>query len=303
MASAAFRIASRSSPLAVAQAKEIGARLQILAPDLKVEFLTFKTKGDKFLNASLAEVGGKGLFVREIEEALLDETADLAVHSLKDVPREQPERLELVAFPAAEDPRDVLIGEAFETLKRQARVGTASLRRRVQLLHHRPDLTIEPLRGNVGTRLEKQKTLNLDAIVLAAAGLQRLRLAVKGAHALATEIMIPAPGQGVLALEMRRDDHDCRALVNALNDAPTVLRVRAERAFLKTMQADCQVPLAGHAEIQGRMLFMRTMVASLDGQRYLYAESKGENPEALGEYLAQSLLDQGAGDLLKALRL
>ncbi len=301
-----LKIATRQSPLALWQAEHIRARLQELHPDLTVELVKFVTQGDKILDTPLAKIGGKGLFVKELEAALLDGRADLAVHSMKDVPMALPEGLTLAVICEREDPLDAFVSNQFEKfadLPQGARVGTSSLRRKSQILKQRPDLQIIDLRGNVGTRLGKLDDGQYDAIILASAGLKRLGLENRIRHTIEPNVSLPAVGQGALGLECRADDQDVLALIQALLHIETDVCVRAERAFNAYLEGGCQVPIAGYATLQDGKIHIEGRVGSPDGQTLLRAEMTDEahNAQQLGENLARNLLEQGAGDLLKAL--
>ena len=300
-----LKIATRQSPLALRQAEHIRARLEALHADLKVELVTFVTQGDKILDTPLAKIGGKGLFVKELEEALLDGRADLAVHSMKDVPMALPEGLTLAVICEREDPLDAFVSNtynSFAELPHGAKVGTSSLRRKCQILKQRPDLEIIDLRGNVGTRLSKLDAGLYDAIILASAGLKRLGLADRIRHTLQLEISLPAVGQGALGLECRATDQAVLDLILPLLHDETDICVRAERAFNAYLEGGCQVPIAGYASLNQGQLHIEGRVGSVDGATLLKVELKGtpEQAEQLGETLAQKLLEQGAGDLLKA---
>jgi hydroxymethylbilane synthase len=273
-------------------------------PGLDVTLQRIKTSGDKMLDVSLAKIGGKGLFVKEIEDALLAGDIDLAVHSLKDVPTVLPEALEIVCVPAREDPRDALVSRGdrgFDALPAGARIGTSSLRRQAQLLHRRADLRIELLRGNVETRLRKLREGAYDAIVLAAAGLQRLGWSDQVTEYLSFDVCLPAIGQGALGLEGRRDDAFIKKLVSGLEDVQTRISVSAERALLDRLQGGCQVPIAAHATGQDGGLQLEGLVASLDGRRIVRDRVHGPAADArrLGVQLAERLLAQGGGTILK----
>ncbi|NUF52618.1 hydroxymethylbilane synthase [Acinetobacter seifertii] len=301
-----LKIATRQSPLALWQAEHIRARLQELHPDLTVELVKFVTQGDKILDTPLAKIGGKGLFVKELEAALLDGRADLAVHSMKDVPMALPEGLTLAVICEREDPLDAFVSNQFEKfadLPQGARVGTSSLRRKSQILKQRPDLQIIDLRGNVGTRLGKLDDGQYDAIILASAGLKRLGLENRIRHTIEPNVSLPAVGQGALGLECRADDQDVLALIQPLLHIETDVCVRAERAFNAYLEGGCQVPIAGYATLQDGKIHIEGRVGSPDGQTLLRAEMTDEahNAQQLGENLARNLLEQGAGDLLKAL--
>ena len=300
-----LKIATRQSPLALWQAEHIRARLEAMHADLKVELVTFVTQGDKILDTPLAKIGGKGLFVKELEEALLDGRADLAVHSMKDVPMALPEGLTLAVICEREDPLDAFVSNtynSFAELPHGAKVGTSSLRRKCQILKLRPDLEIIDLRGNVGTRLSKLDAGLYDAIILASAGLKRLGLADRIRHTLQLEISLPAVGQGALGLECRAADQAVLDLILPLLHDETDICVRAERAFNAYLEGGCQVPIAGYASLSQGQLHIEGRVGSVDGATLLKVELKGtpEQAEQLGETLAQKLLEQGAGDLLKA---
>ncbi|NNH38159.1 hydroxymethylbilane synthase [Acinetobacter terrae] len=301
-----LKIATRQSPLALWQAEHIRARLEALHADLKVELVTFVTQGDKILDTPLAKIGGKGLFVKELEAALLDGRADLAVHSMKDVPMALPEGLSLPVICEREDPLDAFVSNtynSFNELPQGAKVGTSSLRRKTQILKQRPDLNIIDLRGNVGTRLSKLDSGLYDAIILASAGLKRLGLADRIRHTLQPEISLPAVGQGALGLECRATDQAVLDLILPLLHAETDICVRAERAFNAYLEGGCQVPIAGYATLNQGQLHIEGRVGSVDGLTLLKVELSGtpEQAEQLGVSLAQKLLEQGAGELLKAL--
>ncbi len=301
-----LKIATRQSPLALWQAEHIRARLEALHVDLKVELVTFVTQGDKILDTPLAKIGGKGLFVKELEAALLDGRADLAVHSMKDVPMALPTGLSLAVICEREDPLDAFVSNTyahFDELPQGAKVGTSSLRRKSQILKQRPDLEIIDLRGNVGTRLSKLDAGQYDAIILACAGLKRLGLAERIRHTLDAAVSLPAVGQGALGLECRADDQAVLDLILPLLHAETDACVRAERAFNAYLEGGCQVPIAGYATLQDGKIAIEGRVGSTDGTTLLKANLKGDIAEAehLGVVLAQDLLSQGAGDLLKAL--
>ncbi len=302
----ALRIATRSSPLALWQAEHVAARLRALHADLDVELVPMRTAGDKLLDAPLAKVGGKGLFVKELERALLDGRADVAVHSMKDVPVEQPEGLHLPVLMAREDPRDAFVSQAHDSLAalpEGARVGTSSLRRKCQLAALRRDLQLVDLRGNVNTRLAKLDAGEFDAIVLACAGLRRLGLDARVREALEPEVMLPAIGQGVMGIECRAGDTVAEALIAPLDDAQAVTLVGAERALNARIGGGCQVPIAGHARIEGDRLRLHALVASVDGERVLRAQGDAaaapEPARGLGEDVARELLDAGAGAILE----
>ncbi len=301
-----LKIATRQSPLAMWQAEHIRDRLEQLHPHLQVELVTFVTQGDKILDTPLAKIGGKGLFVKELEAALLDGRADLAVHSMKDVPMQLPEGLELAVICEREDPLDAFVSnhyEKFEDLPQGAKLGTSSLRRKCQVLKQRPDLEVIDLRGNVGTRLSKLDAEQYDAIILASSGLKRLGLHERIRHTLAPEISLPAVGQGALGLECRSHDQDVLDLIMPLMHHDTNVCVRAERAFNAYLEGGCQVPIAGYATVQAQQIQLEGRVGSPDGQTLLVQRVQGteDQAEQLGVELAKALLALGAGDLLKAL--
>jgi hydroxymethylbilane synthase len=302
-------IATRGSQLALWQAEHAKARLAATAPGLAIDFNVITTSGDKILDVPLAKVGGKGLFVKEIEQALLDRTADLAVHSMKDVPAELAPGLALAAVSSREVPWDALCARekvTLDELPRGASVGTSSMRRQCQLLARRPDLQIAMLRGNVPTRIRKLDAGEFDAVVLAAAGLTRLGLADRITQELPIEVSIPAVAQGVLGFETRAGDDEVIDLVRrAIHDPAEAQRVAAERAFLLRMGGSCQTPLAAHArDADGGGLRIVGMCGMPDGSRILRAEAAGAagDAEALGLRLAEDLLAQGAAEILAATR-
>ncbi len=303
-----LRIATRQSPLALWQANHVKALLQDAHTDLKVELLPLTTSGDRWQEQSLAKAGGKGLFVKELEEALLEDRADLAVHSMKDVPARQPAGLSLCAFLAAEDPRDAFVSARFsslEALPKNAVVGSSSLRRASQLLALRPDLKVRDLRGNVGTRLKKLDAGEFDAILLACAGLKRLGLQARIAEALDPQRFIPAVGQGIIGIECRDGDKSTRKLMRALNDSVSATRLAAERALNEGLGGNCNVPVAGHALLKSGRVNLTGLVASPDGQNLVRATLEGAaaDAEMIGRTLAQQLLTMGAKKILKALTL
>lgn len=298
-----LRIATRKSPLALWQAQHVGDLLRDAHRDLDVELVPMSTQGDRMLDAPLAKVGGKGLFIKELEHALLEDRADIAVHSLKDVPVEIPPGLALAVVLARADPRDALVSndhESLAALPAGARVGTSSLRRRCQLLAARADLDVLTLRGGVNTRLARLDAGDFDALILAAAGLARLGMAGRVREALAPEVILPAVGQGVLGIECREGDTRIASLVAPLGDAESHARVSAERAMNARLGGGCQVPIAGFAEIDGADLRLRALVASIDGSTVLREEERGprDQPRRLGERVAERLLDRGADRIL-----
>jgi hydroxymethylbilane synthase len=297
-----IRIATRRSPLAKWQANHVSELLRQQEPGLEVRLHELVTRGDKILEVPLAEVGGKGLFVKEIEDALLAGDAEVAVHSMKDLPALLAPGLALGAVPEREDPRDALCSPRWKTLSalpRGARVGTSSLRRGAQLKALRPDLQLEMVRGNVETRLRKASE-GLDAVVLAYAGLRRLGLAEHATYVFPPEEMLPAVAQGALALEARADDAPTMRRLAALDHAETRIRVEAERGFLARIEGGCQVPIAGHATLEGERVRVRALVASLDGTRVIRGERIGPHADAraLGVSLAEELLARGADQIL-----
>jgi hydroxymethylbilane synthase len=298
------RIATRRSALAKWQAHHVSGLLTAREPGLEVQLLELMTRGDRILDVPLAEVGGKGLFVKEIEDALLRGDAQIAVHSMKDLPAVEPPGLVIAAVPVREDPRDALVshGKKLAELPRGARVGTASLRRSAQLQAMRPDLRIETIRGNVATRLRKIDE-GFDAVVLAHAGLRRLGLTDKVAQIFSTEEMLPAVAQGALAIEARQDDAETLRRLSPLEDRATRIQVEAERGFLRRLQGGCQVPIAGHAEVKGDVVRLRGLVANLDGTVIIRGERAGPVAEAarVGDELADELLARGAGEILSTI--
>lgn len=298
-----IRIATRQSPLALWQAHYVKQRLMDSHPGLNVELVPMVTKGDVILDTPLAKVGGKGLFVKELEMALLENRADIAVHSMKDVPVEFPDGLGLVTICEREDPRDAFVSNRFASLDELPQgsvVGTSSLRRQCQIAARRPDLVIRSLRGNVGTRLSKLDSGDYDAIILAVAGLKRLGLETRIRTALPPEISLPAVGQGAVGIECRLDDEQTRALLAPLNDLETAIRVRAERAMNTRLEGGCQVPIGSYAELVNGELWLRALVGAPDGSEIVRGERRGkpESAEALGVSLAEELLNNGAREIL-----
>jgi hydroxymethylbilane synthase len=298
-----LRIATRQSPLALWQAQHVAGLLTTTHPGLRVELVKRVTEGDRILDRALNTAGGKGLFIKELEQGLLEGRADLAVHSMKDVPAELPPGFDLPVFCAAADPRDALVSntaDSVDTLPSGARVGTASLRRGCQLLARRPDLQLVVTRGNVQTRLAKLDRGECDALLLAAAGLDRLGLAGRIAARLPIDVMLPAVTQGVLGLECRAGDTAVAALLAPLHEPATALRVQAERACAARLGGGCHTPLAGHAVLDGERLRLTGLVGSPDGRRLLHEALDGPagQPQALGLALAERLLAQGADAIL-----
>jgi hydroxymethylbilane synthase len=297
---AQLRIGSRGSQLALWQANHVAALLRGQGHDVNIEVI--KTTGDKITDVALAKVGTKGMFTKEIEEALADQRVDLAVHSLKDVPTELAPEFDLAAIMKRENPRDAFISvkyAALEDLPQGARVGTSSLRRQCQLKALRPDVEIFPLRGNVDTRLKKLEAGDYDAIILAAAGVHRLGLDQHVRSRIAPEAMCPAVGQGALAIEIRRDDTQVRMQLAFLDDADTRAAIECERALLGSLGGGCQVPIGAFAEKRDGRLHLQAMVGRPDGSEILREHAEGENPEQLGREVAQTLLKRGADKILK----
>ena len=301
------KIGTRGSKLALWQANWVQSELHKKNPDLSFEIEIIKTKGDKILDVPLAKVGGKGLFVKEIEQALLDESIDLAVHSMKDMPAEIPDGLCIGAIPLREKVNDVLIsknGLCFSDLPEKAAVGTSSLRRSSQLLNARPDIIIVPLRGNLNTRLKKLESGDMDAIVVAAAGVKRLGFENKITEYFDDNIMLPAVGQGALCIEIREQDTRITSLVDCLDHYHTRRIVLGERAFLHRLEGGCQVPIAAYGQIEKNVFTLTGLVASVDGKTIIKNEMSGaeENSENTGIKLAENLLAAGAKELLESLK-
>jgi hydroxymethylbilane synthase len=306
MSTEPFRIATRKSPLALWQAEHVRERLRAAHPGLEVELVTMSTKGDRVLDSPLAKIGGKGLFVKELEQGMLAGDADIAVHSMKDVPVEFPGGLGIGAILEREDPHDAFVSNRFAAvaaLPDAAVVGTSSLRRQCQLRAVRPDLDIRDLRGNVGTRLGKLDNGDYDAIVLACAGLRRLGLAGRIAESIDADTMLPAIGQGIIGIETRLEDARVRELLAPLHDAETAVRLAAERSLNATLAGGCQAPVAGHAVLEGDELRLRGLVGWPDGSDIVRGEISGQadDAEALGRTLAADLLARGARPILDAL--
>lgn len=300
-----IRIATRKSALALWQAEYVKARLEQAHPGLKVSLVPMVSRGDKLLDAPLAKIGGKGLFVKELETALLENEADIAVHSMKDVPMDFPAGLGLYCICEREDPRDAFVSNTYaslDALPAGSVVGTSSLRRQAQLLARRPDLKIQFLRGNVNTRLAKLDAGEYDAIILAAAGLIRLGFEARIRSSLSAEDSLPAGGQGAVGIECRTSDSDLHALLAPLHHPETALRVTAERALNKHLNGGCQVPIACYALLEGDQLWLRGLVGQPDGGLLLRAEERAasSDAEALGVRVAEALLAQGADAILKA---
>ncbi len=296
-------IATRESPLALWQANYVADRLRQLHPDLTVELLGMTSLGDQLLDKPLYKVGGKGLFVKELETALLDGRADIAVHSMKDVPMTLPPGLTLGVICEREDPRDALVGvSSLSGLAEGARLGTSSLRRACQIRRLRPDLDIGFLRGNVNTRLAKLDGGEFDAIILATAGLVRLGFEARIGARIEPEVSLPAGGQGAVGIEYRADDDRAASLLAPLNHTTTANCVVAERAVVRVLDGGCDVPIASYAVAEGESFWLRALVGSVDGHTLLETEARGSDPEILGTQVAQTLLDNGAAALLEAVR-
>ena len=301
-----IRIATRKSPLAMWQAEHVADALRAAHPGINVEILGMSTQGDKILDTPLAKIGGKGLFVKELEARMLEGDADIAVHSMKDVPVELPEGLHLAVIMQREDPRDAFVSNKYaslDELPEGAVVGTSSLRRQCQLSDRRPDLKIESLRGNVNTRLKKLDDGEYDAIILAAAGLIRLGFAERIRESIEPEDSLPAIGQGAVGIECRSDDPRVNALLAPLHDKDTADRVLAERAMNARLEGGCQVPIGGHAVLDGDNLWLRGLVGTVDGSEIIRAEIAGPREQAaqMGTALAEELLEHGAAAILKEL--
>ncbi|GKX64517.1 hydroxymethylbilane synthase [Pragia fontium] len=299
-----LRIATRQSPLALWQAHYVRDRLLACHPGLTVELITMVTRGDIILDTPLAKVGGKGLFVKELEVAILEGRADIAVHSMKDVPVAFPEGLGLVTICEREDPRDAFVSNHFNSLDdlpAGSVVGTSSLRRQCQLRARRPDLKIIDLRGNVGTRLSKLDNGDYDAIILAAAGLKRLKMEDRISSYMTPEESLPAVGQGAVGIECRLNDEVTRKLLAPLNHAITEVRVMAERAMNERLEGGCQVPIGSYAELDGDILWLRALVGDPDGSKVIRGERRGPalDAEKMGIALAEELLSQGADEILQ----
>ena len=299
-----IKIGTRGSPLALWQANWIKSCLEIEQEGLQVDLVTIKTSGDKIQDVSLAKIGGKGLFTKEIEEALITKDIDLAIHSMKDVPVKLPRGLNISVITEREDPRDALIskdGVKLADLPEGARIGTGSLRRQTQLLNYRPDFKIMPLRGNLETRLKKLETEGLDAIILAVAGLKRLGMDDRISERIDPDIMLPGIGQGAVGIELRLFDTFSMLMTMPLDHELSHTAVLAERAFLRKLEGGCQVPIAGYATINDGTLTLKGLVASLDGKKIIKAEKSGPTQDAgiIGNSLGEEILQMGAGKILK----
>ncbi|CCQ92248.1 porphobilinogen deaminase (hydroxymethylbilane synthase) [[Clostridium] ultunense Esp] len=296
-----IRVGSRRSPLALTQTKGVLKTLQAAHPEITFTLKEIVTKGDRIQDVRLSQVGGKGLFVKEIEEALLSGEIHFAVHSMKDVPAELPEGLAILSIPKRVTANDVLIskdGKKLDELPFGAKVGTGSLRRQAQLLNYRPDLTVLPLRGNIDTRLRKLREEGLDAIILAAAGLERMGWTGEVTEILPTEIMLPAVGQGALGIEGRWEG-EATSLLQTIHDPITAVTTAAERAFLYRLEGGCQVPIAAFARWEEGEIHLQGLVASPDGKEIFRGERWGKEAERVGKMLAEELLEKGAGEVLK----
>lgn len=301
-----IRIATRKSQLALWQAEHVAALLQAAHPGLETELVPMSSKGDKVLDTALAKIGGKGLFIKELEAGLLEDEADIAVHSMKDVPvvTELPPELHVPVVCEREDPRDAFVCnhyDSLDALPQGATVGTASLRRQCQILARRPDLNIALLRGNVNSRLAKLDDGQYDAIILASAGLKRLGFDERIRACLEPEVLLPAVGQGAVGIECRRDDADINELIQAINHDDTHIRVMAERGMSYALEGGCQVPIAGFAELEGDRVRLRALVGRPDGSEVIRGERTGPAAEAtdMGQALGNELLERGAGEILQ----
>ena len=306
MAEKIIRIATRQSPLALWQAEHVAELLVRAFPGVRTQLVKMVTRGDKILDAPLAKVGGKGLFVKELEQGMLEGVADIAVHSMKDVPVDFPEGLHLASILTREDPTDAFVSNHYASLNElpaNARIGTSSLRRECQIKEKFPDAQVMPLRGNVNTRLAKLDAGEYDAIILASAGLKRLGMANRITQSLDASVSLPAIGQGAIGIECRIDDLEINAMLAALHDAETGLCVVAERAMNARLNGGCQVPIAGFALLQGEQLFMRGLVGNPDGSVIYRSERSGglDQGSVIGRLIAEDLLAQGADKVLQAL--
>ncbi len=301
-----LRIGTRGSKLAIAQSKWVKDQIEARYKDIRVELVKIKTKGDKILDSPLSKIGGKGLFVKEIENALLRNEVDIAVHSIKDVPSELPDGLEIAVYPKRENPLDAFISNSYrriEDIPDNARIGTSSLRRSVQIKRLKKHIEIVPIRGNVDTRLRKLETENLSGIILATSGLIRLGMAKRITQILPENIIIPAIGQGALGIEVRSEDRAIKDIISFLNHKETEICIKAERGFLKELGGGCQIPIAAYAKINGNRLFIRGMVSDLKAERFLIESLEGDLniPEEIGKRLAEELLKKGANKILEEL--
>jgi hydroxymethylbilane synthase len=302
-----IKIGTRGSKLALWQAGWVKTILEKKFPPTPIKLVIIKTQGDKILDVPLAKVGGKGLFVKEIEQALLGRSIDIAVHSMKDMPADIPQGLCIGAVPERENPLDVFIsrnGTGFNEMADGSVIGTSSLRRSAQLRRARPDVVIRSIRGNLDTRLKKLECENFDALVLAAAGVKRLNFEHRITEYLDPELLLPAIGQGALCIEIRKDDSIVSPLVSSLDHAPTRAAVNGERAFLNRLEGGCQVPIAGHSQINGNQFTLTGLVAEVDGSRVVKGEKSGplDSAETIGIQLAEELLARGADKILQKLK-
>jgi len=298
-----IKIGTRGSKLAIAQSIWVKKRIESVYKDIKVILIKIKTKGDKILDSPLSKIGGKGLFVKEIENALLKRDVDIAVHSIKDVPVELPKGLEICVYPKRENPFDAFISNQFnsiEELPKNARIGTSSLRREVQLKRLYPDIEVIPIRGNVDTRLKKLRSKNLDGIILAVSGLIRLGLYNQITQIIPEHIMLPAIGQGALGIEIRKDDKEIKDIISFLNHKETEICIKTERAFLRELGGGCQIPIAAYAFIKNNILRIKGMISHIKGKEFFLDEIEGDptKPEELGKKLAYRLLNKGADKII-----
>ena len=308
MSKRVVKVVSRDSALAMWQTNFVIDCLRKATDAYEFEIVSLKTKGDKILDVSLAKIGDKGLFTKELEDGLLSGEMDFAVHSLKDIPTVLPEGLQLSAMLTRHNPADVLISEkydSFDALPEGAKVGTSSLRRRAQLLNKRPDLNIQDLRGNVNTRMRKLKEENFDGIILAAAGVERMEWKEAITEELSYDLCLPAVSQGVIAVETRSDDPEIIALVQLIHDTESELCVKAERALLRALEGGCQIPIAGHAHIEGEELILDGLVGSIDGKTIIRDQVRGDKEfaERIGEELAEKLSAKGGKAILEQIRM
>ena len=308
MSKRVIKVVSRDSALAMWQTNFVVDSLRKVTDQYEFEIVSLKTKGDKVLDVSLAKIGDKGLFTKELEDGLLSGEMDFAVHSLKDIPTVLPEGLQLSAMLTRHNPADVLISEkydSFDALPQGAKVGTSSLRRKAQLLNKRPDLNIQDLRGNVNTRMRKLKEENFDGIILAAAGVERMESKESITEELAYDLCLPAVSQGVIAVETRSDDPEIIALVQLIHDKESEICVNAERALLRALEGGCQIPIAGHAHIEGDTVVLDGLVGSIDGKTIIRDQMRGpiELAEEIGKQLAKVLSDKGGKEILEQIRM
>ena len=299
-----LKIGTRGSKLALQQTRMVASQLEQLHSNLRCEIVNIKTEGDKILDAPLAKIGGKGLFVKELDEALLDGRIDLAVHSMKDIPTELPPKIQIAAITVREDPRDVLISRnnlILKHLPKDAVIGTCSLRRQAQLLHYSPKFQIVQLRGNLETRLRRVEANGLDAVILAAAGIHRMGWQAKITEYLPMDICLPAISQGALGIETRKNQKEIKRIVSALDHPETRMAVLAERALLKKLEGGCQVPIAAYGEIKNAEIYLQAMVGSLEGARIIRDSECGstDHVEKVGIQLAKKLIKQGADKILQ----